>query len=399
MENTETAPPNEFRSLPQPWNIIFPLATRIVVWSLFAFILYLLRSFFLLVFLTFVFAYVQSSGIQYIQPYLKYRALSVVAVTALFLGTLAAVGIFVLPNVQQQAESFVRQFPVYLGKVDSLIQDLGNRYPALYKAVPELEKKMRDVKPGAAGPQEEGGKIDPARSPTAAFLQDLAGFGEKKEGYQNIDKALDIIRNISGGIAAVASAFLLALLFSFLILLDLPKLKAGVRDLHNTKIRFIFDEVVDNIRDFAQVLGQALEAQFFIAVINTLLTAAGIILLGLGKKVAFLSLIVFFSSFIPVVGVFISSIPICLMALQTSGGLQTMFLALLLIVAIHMIEGYVLNPSIYGTRMRINPVIVLIVLTISGKLFHFWGLILGVPVFTYLYGHAIRFRTEPERTE
>ena len=77
-----------------------------------------------------------------------------------------------------------------------------------------------------------------------------------------------------------------------------------------------------------------------------------------------------------------------------SGGLQTMFLAILLITGIHIFEAYFLNPSIYGTRMRINPVIVLIVLTISGKLFHFWGLILGVPVFTYLYGHAIRFKPE-----
>ncbi len=94
------------------------------------------------------------------------------------------------------------------------------------------------------------------------------------------------------------------------------------------------------------------------------------------------------------VGVFISSIPICLVALQTNGGLQTMFLAILLITGIHIVEGYVLNPSIYGTRMRINPVIVLIVLTISGKLFHFWGLILGVPVFTYLYGHAIPYKSD-----
>jgi len=198
MENPESAPAGEPRSLPQPWNIIFPPATRLVVWSILAAILYLLRSFFLLVFLTFVFAYIQSSGIRYIQPYLKNRALSVVAVTALFLGTLTAVGIFILPNVQRQAESFVRQFPVYLGKVDSLIQDLGNRYPALYKAVPELEKKMRAVQTGKVRENERAlpeaeGKIDPTRSPTAAFLQDLAGFGAQTQGYQNIDQALDII--------------------------------------------------------------------------------------------------------------------------------------------------------------------------------------------------------------
>ncbi len=42
--------------------------------------------------------------------------------------------------------------------------------------------------------------------------------------------------------------------------------------------------------------------------------------------------------------------------------------------------------------MRINSVIILILLTIGGKLFGLWGLILGVPVCTYILGHAIRSR-------
>ncbi|MFM8331278.1 MAG: hypothetical protein ACKN9T_06285, partial [Candidatus Methylumidiphilus sp.] len=46
--------------------------------------------------------------------------------------------------------------------------------------------------------------------------------------------------------------------------------------------------------------------------------------------------------------------------------------------------------KIYGSLMRINPVIVLIILTIGGKLFHMWGLVLGVPVCTYIFGYAIR---------
>jgi hypothetical protein len=86
-----------------------------------------------------------------------------------------------------------------------------------------------------------------------------------------------------------------------------------------------------------------------------------------------LSAIVFFCSFIPVVGTFISSTPICLLALQ-SGGVPTMVLAILLICVIHALETYVLNPQIYGHHMHMNPVLVLIVLTIGGKLFGVWGL-------------------------
>ena len=57
---------------------------------------------------------------------------------------------------------------------------------------------------------------------------------------------------------------------------------------------------------------------------------------------------------------------------------------------IHLIEGYVLNPRVYSSYMRINSVIILIILTLAGKLFGFWGLLLGVPVCTYIFGYAIR---------
>ena len=83
--------------------------------------------------------------------------------------------------------------------------------------------------------------------------------------------------------------------------------------------------------------------------------------------------------------------PICLVALQASG-LQTMLLSIVLITVIHLIEGYILNPRIYGSYMRINSVIILIILTVGGKLFGLWGLILGVPVCTYIFGHAIRYK-------
>jgi predicted PurR-regulated permease PerM len=55
----------------------------------------------------------------------------------------------------------------------------------------------------------------------------------------------------------------------------------------------------------------------------------------------------------------------------------------------------VLNPQIYGHHMHMNPVLVLIVLTIGGKLFGVWGLILGIPIVNYVFRHAIRRNDGP----
>jgi predicted PurR-regulated permease PerM len=139
------------------------------------------------------------------------------------------------------------------------------------------------------------------------------------------------------------------------------------------------------------VLGHAMQAQFYIACVNTFLTVVGLYFMGMGEHVAFLAVIVFLCGFIPVAGVFISSVPICLIALGV-GGINLVLMAVGMITFIHLVEGYILNPLIYGARLRLNPVIVLIILTIGGKLFSVWGLVLGLPVCTYLFGHAIRYR-------
>lgn len=222
-----------------------------------------------------------------------------------------------------------------------------------------------------------------------SIVQEIIGFGTDTSGT-NLTQLFDRAQDIGKGLVAIASAFLLALLFSFLIVFDLPNLTEHVRSLERTRLKFIYVEVADGIYNFSRVLGQALEAQFFIALVNSLLTAIGIVIIGLGSHVAFLSMIVFLCSFIPVVGVFVSSVPICLIALQLMG-LKTMIFAIIMITVIHLVEGYILNPRIYGSRMRINPVIVLFILTIAGKLFHIWGLVLGVPVFSYISGHAIQY--------
>ncbi len=360
------------------------LISRIFVWSLIFGVVYLLRSFSLLIFLTFVFAYIQSRGVNKLQRWVTNRTVRVVLVALILLGILIGVGTSVVPKVRDQGELFVERFPSYLKATDNELINLTTTYPILSEllaGVPEIPK----IKPEYSLPDTH----DLKGSVTAHFLQQLLGLGENSVGQENVKAILVALRNIGGPLLAIGSAFLLSLLFSFLIILDLPHLAAAIRNLRNTRIKFIYNEVADGIFTFAKVMGQALEAQLFIAMLNTILTALGIMLLGFGEQIPFLCMIVFFFSFIPVAGVFISSVPICLVALQMSG-LGLMGLAILMITVIHMVETYILNPRIYGHHLRLNPVIVLIILTIGGKMFGVWGLVLGVPICTYLFGHAIR---------
>jgi len=365
-------------AFPPPWNRFVPILTRLMVWGgLFA-ILALLRPFLLLIFLTFVFGYIQSRLVNHLGSRISNRTVRVWLVASGALAVLVAIGAFLAPRVRDEAQLFANQYTKYLQALDREIVGLSVRYPLLEKASPGISQ-LRD---------------NPAvwsmhTSPSATLFQSIAGLSESAEGTIEIRDIVAGLTNLGERLLAIGSAFLLSLLFSFLIVLDLPKLSANIRSLKGTSVGFIYDEVADDLHQLGSVMGRALQCQLGIATLNTILTALGIYLMGFEAKIAFLSLIVFLCSFIPVAGVFISSVPISLLALQ-QGGANFLLLSILLITAIHLVETYILNPRIYGHHMQMNPVLVLSILTIGGKLFGVWGLVLGVPLCTYFFGYYIR---------
>ena len=64
---------------------------------------------------------------------------------------------------------------------------------------------------------------------------------------------------------------------------------------------------------------------------------------------------------------------------------------IVMVIVVHTLEAYVLNPLIFGAHLHMNPVLVLAVLLIGHELFGIWGLLLGVPTVTYFFGYAIRY--------
>ncbi len=411
-------------------------------------ILWLLRSFFTLVFLTFVFGYVLQHFVNRTERLIRSRRLRVVVGFLALLSVLVGLGWTIGPALVQQAKEFPQQVNVQLSKLDELIAQGRRDSPTLSKIIPgdlRAGDVLAEILPGRAaarpaGPSQAAG-APPAPEPSLsreALAAAAAGLAKATEGLaaaaqggeqssvglaaaqeglaeaaQGLEAAaqdkppsdttlgptgddrwkdlLPLLISLTERSVAMSSAFLLSLLFSFLIVLDLPNLGRGARHLHDTRLQFVYDEISDNVLYFGRVMGRALEAQLMIAVVNTILTAIGLYFLGI-PNLAFLSLIVFVCSFIPVAGVFISSVPICLTAL-TTGGLRLMLLGMGFITIIHAIEAYILNPRLYGAHLRMNPVLVLAILVISEHLFGVWGLILGVPVVSFVVKYIIDIKS------
>ena len=188
-------------------------------------------------------------------------------------------------------------------------------------------------------------------------------------------------------ISTYVSTFLLGTLFSFLIMLDFPNLRAKTIGLRDSRLRDIYDVTARSVVRFAIVVGMGFRAQMMIAGVNTLLTAIGMYILGI-EPVALLSTVVFFCGLIPVLGTFISSAPIVLVAVNTTGPGHALW-AIVMIIIVHTIETYILNPRIVAAMFKISPLVTLMLLYIGHKLFGLWGMVLGVPVSVFIFRHVI----------
>lgn len=96
-----------------------------------------------------------------------------------------------------------------------------------------------------------------------------------------------------------------------------------------------------------------------------------------------LGLMVFILSLIPVAGVIISLIPLSLVAYSVEG-LRYVIYIFIVIMIIHAIEAYILNPKFMSSKTELPIFLYLCCFTSRGTLLGTWGLIVGVPIFTFL---------------
>ncbi len=121
--------------------------------------------------------------------------------------------------------------------------------------------------------------------------------------------------------------------------------------------------------------------QLIICAVNGTLTGIGLLIFDV--KFAFtLSLLATVTSLIPIFGVFISSVPIVLIALTSSFFTGVLILGWILLI--HFIEGNILNPKIIGRSAEIHPVLVILALMAGQKAYGIFGALIAVPIFSIL---------------
>jgi predicted PurR-regulated permease PerM len=385
----------------------YTLNRRVLIWIILLSLLWVMRDFLNLIFLTFLLIFVATPMVKLGQRWLKlpYRV-SLVLVYLIFVMLLAGFISFVTPNVITETNRFLVNLGETKQRILHVKHDLIDPYPEIDRALKGYirgllnEERLTEIRSRTQAEREALGiserditryhSGEPMDEAVRQRVSEYILFEDKLliESFlaTQMSLAREYVPKLINILYQVVATTGLALLFSFLILIDITKLARQMQSLEYSRLRDFYLEAAQPVARFGYVIGRGIQAQAMIATVNTILTLMGLLLLSI-PSVMLLSLIVFICGFIPVLGTFISTVPIMLVALNT-GGLQLSLAILGVIIIVHAVEAYGLNPLIYGRHFKINPVLVLMILFVGYHLFGIWGMLLGVPVTQYFLHHV-----------
>ncbi|MFD7256858.1 AI-2E family transporter [Streptomyces sp. NPDC059874] len=136
-----------------------------------------------------------------------------------------------------------------------------------------------------------------------------------------------------------------------------------------------------------------------VALIDAVFIGVGIYFLGVPLAVP-IGVVIFLSSFVPLVGAVVSGALAVVVALVTEG-VFTALMALMVVLVVQQIEGHVLQPFILGRAVRVHPLAVVLAVATGGTIAGVGGAVVAVPlvavgntVVGYLRAHPPASTTE-----
>lgn len=236
-------------------------------------------------------------------------------------------------------------------------------------------------------------------SQTVKMFNSLQRFYESKEVRSNpylnvvynylqqinldnqIKAAITQVVNYISSVGAVGFNIVISFLLSFFYTSQVEQMNAFGRQFLDSKYSWLFSDLFYYGKKFVNTFGVVLEAQLMIAVVNTTLTTITLIFMKMPGIIA-LAVMVFILSLIPVAGVIISLIPLSFVAYSV-GGIRYVIYIVIMIVVIHLIETYFLNPQFMSSMTHLPIFFTFVVLIVSEELLGTWGLIIGIPIFVF----------------
>jgi predicted PurR-regulated permease PerM len=313
-------------------------------------------------------AYLINPLVQLIQRKISNRAVAVILSLASIIAVVVLVLWFMIPRITEEMNRLVN--------IVTNIVEIG-----------QLEDEVEDHLP------------DEIWEPIKEFIQsdEVQKFFTPENRQKIVKNALSKVLPGVWGIMAGTIALILEivglvviLLYLFFLLLDYEKVKRW-QDLVPPSYR---DRVSAFVRDFESAMSQYFRGQALVAFISGILFAVGFVIVGLPLAVM-LGLFFGLLNMVPYLQV-LGFIPAFLLAAvhcaETGQNFWTVIgFTALVVVVVQVIQDILLVPRIMGKALGLSPAMILLSLSIWGKLLGMLGLIIALPMTFLLLAYYRKF--------
>lgn len=339
--------------------------TKIFAIALILLVVWVFRGFFSLFLITFIFSYLSLEVAQFLRKKIliqsaknphsfwkileKYGRINNLVTILYILFVLLVIWLFasILPKIAMEIEIFVKKIPSLMGQFEKLLLNF----------------------------EESTGIVLGVDNIMNEFS---SSFNFQETGRE----VIKYIQNTGG----ILFQFFIGLIMSYIFVIDRQGIFSFFGRMNRGNFSFIYKEFQYINRKILDSFGKVFKAQGIIALVNSILTTIGLLIIGFFFTsghfpfIFTLSIIVFIFGFIPVFGTFLSGIPIIIIAYGVEDGGLSMVIAIIIMISlVHAIEAYILNPKIVSSYVHFPVFVSFATLIISEHLFGMIGLLIGVP--------------------
>ena len=290
-----------------------------------------------------VFAFLLEGAVARLEQLKVPRLLAICLVEVLFLGTLIALLVGVLPLVWRQLGDLVNALPGFIDRLRELAQDLSQTYPEFISA-------------------------NAVNEWIAALTPEVTALGRTL-----LQGLVAQLPNVLGLLIFV----ILAPIALFFFLKDKRRMLASLGRLLPRK-RGLLDQVgsVMNVQIGNYMRGKVVEI-----LIVGIVTFMAFSLLGLNYA-ALLGLLVGISVLIPYVGAAVVTIPVAAVGLLQFGWTTDFLIVIVVYAIIQALDGNVLVPFLFSKAVNLHPIAIIVAVLVFGGIWGFWGVFFAIPLAT-----------------
>lgn len=278
------------------------------------------------------------------------RTISVIVTVLLFIGLIAALFSFIIPQLAESIKTLVANVPSYLHSLEEFANTTLNKFGISADLNETITSYLTDI--------------------TDAIMKFLG---------DSVPKIFETTMNFTSGIVNTFLGFIIGIY-----------MLAGKESLlYNTK-RVLYAFVPTKGADYFMHLYRLVKVRFsgFVtgqlteAIIIGVLCFIGMHLFGM-QYALLISVIIGVTNMIPIVGPIIGAVPGALIMLMIDPMKAVWFI--LFIIVLQQLESNLIYPKVVGDSIGLPGIWVLFAIMIGGSLFGLPGVLLGVPTFAVIY--------------